>query len=64
MHQKKEENLRESQTPPMVSENHPKQSINGETSRTLCRKAKTKVETSSLRNLKTMPRNLNEIILL
>ncbi len=29
----------------------------------LCRKAKSEVETSSLRNLKIMPRNINEIVL-
>jgi hypothetical protein len=46
---------------------NPYRTINQENSsvfmNNICRKAKTKVETSSLGNLKIMPRNLNEIVL-
>jgi hypothetical protein len=46
----------------MVSEIHTKQSMNGKT-QAFCRKAKTKAETKSLRNINILPRNLNVIVL-
>ncbi len=64
---RKEENLTENHTTPMFSEIHTKLSIDeGSLSifmNSFFRKAKSKVETSSLRNLKIMSRNLNEILL-
>ncbi len=64
---RKEENLTENHTNPMFSEIHTKLSIDQESLSIFMyrffRKAKSKVETSSLRNLKIMPRNLNEIVL-
>ncbi len=63
----KDENLTESHTSLMVWEIHRKQSIIEENSSgswiTFYIKAKTKVETSRLRNLKIMPKNLTEIAL-
>ncbi len=62
----KEENLTEYHTIP-IPEIHTKQSIHEENSslvmNSIFQKGKMKVETSSLRNLKIMPRNLNEILL-
>ncbi len=55
--------MTENHTTPMFSEIHTKQSVNEENSslflNSTCRKAKTMVETSSLRTLEIMPRNLN-----
>jgi hypothetical protein len=66
MHQNKEK-LTENYTIPLVSEIYTTKSINEKTQVcswiAFCRKAKTKEETSSLRNLKNIPRNLNEIVL-
>jgi hypothetical protein len=59
MHQK-EENLTENYTTPLVSESNANQkSILFIIA--FFRRAKPKVETASLRNLKVMPRDLNEI---
>ncbi len=60
---RKEENLTENHTTPMVSEVHTKQSINEENSSlfmniTFCRKAKTKVETY----LKMIPETVENIL--
>jgi hypothetical protein len=68
---RKEENLTENHATPTVSEIYTNKSINEENSSlfnvheyALCRMAKTRVETSSLRNINIMPRNLNEIVLI
>jgi hypothetical protein len=48
----------------MVSDIDTKQSINEETQVcSFCGKTKPKIETSSLRNLTVMPRNLNKVVL-
>jgi hypothetical protein len=64
---RKEENLTKNHTIPMVSEIHTKQTTNEENSRlfmnSVLLKGKTKVETSSQRNLKIMSRNLNKNVL-
>ncbi len=64
MHRKKE-NLTENRTTIMVSEIQTKESSMKKTQVSWIsfgRNAKTKVETSSLRNFKNMPRNLNETV--
>ncbi len=64
---KKEKNLTENNTISIVSEIHTKQSTNDKnlslSITAFCRKAKAKVDTYSLRNLRLLPRNLNEILL-
>jgi hypothetical protein len=66
---RKKENLIENHPPPPHGFRNPyKNSVNEENSSLImniafCTKPKPKVETSRLRNLKSMPRNLNEIVL-
>ncbi len=60
---RKEGNLTENHTTPMVSEIQSMKKIQVCSWIAFGGKAKTKVETSSLRNLKILSRNLNEIVL-
>jgi hypothetical protein len=65
--QRKEENLTENHATPMVSDIYTKNQSMKKNKvypwKAFCRKTKTKRETSNLRNLKIIPRKLNDIVL-